>query len=401
MKRTIRLVSSLGAFALALSACTSSSTPSAPNVNQQPNSNTVSYTSAASIGIPTLSKSLGNPPGTLPTSGGFDISWIGDGNYYLADRDSNGIDVINISSRKFVMTAGQGSFAGVNTTNGNAAGPNGIFNVGPNLVMAGDGNSTIKVVNTSTGSVVYSSPVITNMTSQAGKPVGWTCTQGPYLRADEGAWDSTDGIAIMVNDADCPPFATFYNTNSSSYPILGQLSFVGANGGAEQATWDPATDLFYISFPGTVANPNGELDVINPKTMSIVAAYPEPANCQGNGTALGPNEELFIGCSNAASGNLVIMNPTNGSTVAVVPGAAGCDEVYYNKGDNRFYAACSNNKTGNLGPIVAVVNAAAPFNLIATIPTNAGSHSIASDSGTNTTWVPLTGTTGVSVYTHN
>src|SRR5579875_1465204 len=159
----------------------------------------------------------------------------------------------------------------------------------------------------------------------------------------------------MVNDADCPPFATFYNTNSSSYPILGQLSFVGANGGAEQATWDPATDLFYISFPGTVA-------------------YPEPANCQGNGTALGPNEELFIGCSNAASGNLVIMNPTNGSTVAVVPGAAGCDEVYYNKGDNRFYAACSNNKTGNLGPIVAVVNAAAPFNLIATIPTNAGSH---------------------------
>jgi hypothetical protein len=400
-------------LALILSACSStSSTPSTPNVNQQTGTG-ATYTVATSAAVPGLQASLGNPAGTIPTSGGFDISFVADGNYYLADRDTNGIDVINLSTRKFTMLAGAGQFKGVNLANGNAAGPNGIFSVGTNLEMAGDGNSTMKVINTSTGAVVNTNSantIVTNTTPQVNAPVGWKCSGaiggtpgGVYQRADEGAWDSTDNIAMLVNDADCPPFATFYNTAVSTYPQVAQISFVGANNGAEQPSWDPTQDLFLIAIPTTVTNPGGEIDVINPKAPTAIASvFPEPANCQANGTAIGPNEELFLGCSNqSTTQSLVILNATNGATVATIPGAGGCDEVWFNKGDNRFYAACSNNKVGGAGPIIAVVNAASPFNLIATIPTNTGAHSVAADATTNTLWVPMPGTNGINVYTHN
>ena len=74
--------------------------------------------------------------------------------YYLADKVTNGVDVVNSLSSQFLGTAGGGAFQGAGTTVAGFArspngGPNGVVSLGNGLVAAGDGNSTLKIVSSS------------------------------------------------------------------------------------------------------------------------------------------------------------------------------------------------------------------------------------------------------------
>lgn len=339
------------------------------------------------------------PPaaGSTPAISSFDISFIDPAvhQYYVADRNNAGVSVIDTQTNSYVLTAGKGSFAGYkpNGPGGPAtnAGPNGIVPVGSGIVFAGDGDSTTKVVNVNTGALVATLPA-TN--PYVGAPLafcGAPTTGAANQRVDEMANDPTDGVVITINDAACPPFATFYSSKAP-YATLGSLAFPTANNGAEQPTWDPTQKQFIMTFPTTIANPNGEIDLIDPNLHTVTKTFGLASNCQANGTALGQNETLFLGCSQ--TGEILTINATTGATTNTITGYGGCDEVWYNPTANRFYAACSNNAAG---PMLVIADGTGTF--IQAIPTFPGAHSVAVDSTNDHIYLP-TQKSGVNIYTH-
>ncbi|MBV8491616.1 MAG: hypothetical protein JO199_13905, partial [Candidatus Eremiobacteraeota bacterium] len=174
----------------------------------------------------------------------------------------------------------------------------------------------------------------------------------------------------------------FVSTNPP-FNVLGSISFPTATGGVEQPAWDATQGKFLVAVPSTVANPGGEVDVIDPKAFVVTKVLPEPSNCQGNGLGLGASETLFVGCSNVA-GPLVVMNAATGATISTIAGSGGCDEVWYNPTANRFYGGCSN-YTG--GPNLPVIDASSNT-LIAAPATSTGAHSVAVDPATDKVFVP-------------
>ncbi len=347
-------------------------------------------------------------PGVPPATGtfSFDIGFVDPaaGQYYLADRTTKGIDVIDLASLTYLRSAGAGTFTGLGTPAGagvvaNSGGPNGVVSNGSGILFAGDGDSTLKVLNANTGALLatvpnanpYSGPNLPAICGGSGAPTTGTAN----LRLDELALDPTDNVIFAVNDASCPPYGTFYSA-APPYNVIASIAFPTANAGAEQPTWDPGQKKFIMAFPATVANPGGEIDLIDPISHQITATLPEQS-CNANGTALGKNETLFLGCSGTAQ--LLTINATNGATISSIPGVGGADEVWYNPTADRFYAASSNNLASSTlsGPFLVVTDGAG--RLIASFPTSAGAHSVAVDPATENTFVPQRAL-GISVFSH-
>ena len=307
-----------------------------------------------------------------PALASFDISWVdsANGRYYFADRSASGVDVIDAESNSFITTIS--GFVG--NRGPGISGPDGVvvihrrgkFGAGEGHdraeLWAGDGDSTVKVVDLETNSVVDS------------------ISTGGNHRADELAYDPADKIILIANDADTPfPFVTFISAETRA--VLGRLSYPQSTGGIEQPVWDPQRHRFYISIPSTVANPNGEVDEINPHTESItrVFAITDPAFAGPAGLVLLPGQRLMTSTG-------VVFDARTGATLATVAGVAG-DEIWYNPGDNRVYF-------GN--EPVFVVDASS-YSVVTSF--DAGdTHSVAADSENLHIFVPVTNA-GVKVYT--
>src|SRR5215813_2517247 len=94
----------------------------------------------------------------------FDISFVDpvSGVYVLADRTNKGIDVIDTATNTFLGIAGQGAFTGSVLVNGVAnndvSGPDGVMVVHGREIWAGDGDSTLKILDLFTGVVLGTIP---------------------------------------------------------------------------------------------------------------------------------------------------------------------------------------------------------------------------------------------------
>jgi DNA-binding beta-propeller fold protein YncE len=123
---------------------------------------------------------------TIPNAAlaSFDISWVDSesGRYYVADRSAGGVEVFDAESDTFITTIT--GFVG--SKGSGVSGPNGVLVINKRgelgagegrhrkELWAGDGDSTAKVVDLETNSIVDSIP-----------------THGTH-RADELAYDPTD-----------------------------------------------------------------------------------------------------------------------------------------------------------------------------------------------------------------
>jgi hypothetical protein len=359
------------------------------------------------LGAPTTTqtKCLTAVPITGNALRSFDISWVNPdrGEYYLADRSNAGIDVINTQTLKFVTTIG--GFVGIKlnsngTVNNNISGPDGVTSHG-RWLYAGDGDSTVKVVD-------LNSATIKQMISTGGK-----------TRVDEMALTSDGKLLLAANNAEDPPFATLFTANGDN--ALSNVSKIikitvdptiipaGAGLSLEQPAWDPTTKRFYTSIPIIANNPPncnyGQLagaitchggmlatdplhpvaveGAFNPATNTGVVPLPA---CSPNGATVGPQDDLMLGCTpgnNPSDTQTTIISAMTKQSVSV-NGITGSDEVFFNRGDNRYYLGASR-AIG--GAVLGVVSGRTKF-FVESIPQSSGSHSVAADSKRNLIFVP-------------
>jgi hypothetical protein len=322
---------------------------------------------------------------------GFDISFFTKDRYYLGDRTNSAVDVIDSDSNSLVAQIGKGTFKGA-TGNNNTSGPDGVV-VFNNQVWAGDGDSTVKVFNATTGAH------ITTIATGAATD----------FRADELCFDPRDELVMVANNAATPPYASIISTDD--FTVKAKIKFDGTNGapnssnGAEQCQWDPRTGKFMISIPeigGTGDNTHdGGVAVIDPKTMKVETTFDIPvAQCSApQGMTLGPDHQVLLGCNGAVNANAstVVIDDRNGKVIQAFNNESGSDEVWFNPGDNHYFLARS---SGVGGQFLGVIDAESltEDTSVATNATGKGNvHSVAADPERNQVYVPIpnTATAGV------
>jgi hypothetical protein len=239
---------------------------------------------------------------------------------------------------------------------------------------------------------------------------------------------TTDGkLLVAANNAEDPPFATLFRANGdgsiSNVAIITKISVdsaiipTGLGLSLEQPTWEPETARFYVSIPqinvpsGCVpfsTRPNqcdGGMLVIDPTTLSaptaVIGAFDSTTNtgvvplnqCGPNGATVGPHENLLSGCtpSNLPGSTTTLVINAETKNYANIGGITGSDEVWFNPGDDRYYAGSSaaikpaGSPLGT-GAVLGVIDGTSV--LIETIPQSSGSHSVAADCKRNTIFVP-------------
>ena len=368
----------------------------------------------------------------------YDISWVNPhrAEYYLGDRSNSGIDIIDTRTLTFKRRlGGPGVFRGVvlranGTVNNDKSGPDGVASHG-RWLYAGDGDSTLKVF---------------DLDAPAASALKETVPSGvpDDNRLDEMALTTDGEFLLTVNNAAEPlPFATLFaangDRNHSSVRELTRITidpdaFPGS-AAIEQPAWDPKTRRFYVSVPilgkrggckdahDNTITCDGGMMVIDPANFTpgnmVLGAFDPATNrgvvqltdCGPNGATVGPHDNLLLGCT-------VANNPNNRSTLVInattrhfvhVGGLVGSDEVWFNKGDGRYYTGSNRNcksatvcsaNPADQAAVLGVVDGETNF-LIETIPQSSGSHSVAADSKRNLIFVPQNAAAGTGRDTTN
>ena len=304
----------------------------------------------------------------------FDISWVDQATakYYLAEAGNASVDVFDAENDLFLGRIT--GFHGIGAPDDpcgpiEGMGPNGILVTPNNHLWADDAHGMVKVFD-----LTNAQPPFNNLSPIA------TISTGAQCRADEIGFDPKDHVIMVGNPAEHPPYATLISSDSP-YTVLGKITFPDARG-LEQPLWDAELKggRMLVTVPG-----NGgaaEVAVINlkdPKAPVVETTYSTP-NC-GSGLALGPSQHLLVGCGGGKP--LLILNALNGKVIATVEQTHGADEVWYNSGDNRFYAP-----SGGANPILSVIDAETGA-LLNSLPAGPGVHSVAAFRGNNHVFVPI------------
>jgi hypothetical protein len=354
----------------------------------------------------------------------FDISFVNEkrAEFYFADRSNAAVQVIDIKTLTWKRSLG--GFVGVvlgspnppphGTVNNNLSGPDGVTSHG-RWLYAGDGDSTVKVFDLEAPPALAVKQVV---------PTGGT------TRVDEMALDSNGKLLLAANNAEDPPFATLFHANGngakSKVSIISKITvdntIVPKTFGLslEQPSWDPGTKRFYTSIPVIANNPtgcnygqlpgnitcDGGVLVVDPKAITTptvtLGAFDTTTRtgvialhaCGPNGSTVGPNENILLGCTpqNNPSNNITLVLNAVSRLQTPIANITGSDEVWFNEGDNRYYTGSSRDcglaaGCPHGGAVLGVIDAATNT-LIEKVPQSSNSHSVAADAKHNFIFVP-------------
>ena len=348
----------------------------------------------------------------------FDISWVNPerAEFYFADRSNAGIGVIDTHTLTFKRNLG--GFVGVQlnpngTVNNNISGPDGVVTHG-RWVYGGDGNSDLRVY---------------DLDAPSASAFKQKISTGGTTRVDEMALTGDGELLLAANNAEDPPFVTLFAANGdrnfSAVSIIQKIKVDNAIMPAtfglsiEQPAWDPKTKRFYTSLPVVANNPpgcnygqlagpitcHGGLMVTDPTApTATVGAFNPSTNtgvvllnaCGPNGATVGPNDNLLLGCTpqNNPSDTTTLVINAKTKNFANIGNITGSDEVWFNKGDGRYYTGSSRacglgGGCPNGGAVLGVIDGTSV--LIEKIPQSTNSHSVAADSKRNLIFVPQVG----------
>lgn len=346
----------------------------------------------------------------------FDLGTVVNGKYYLTDRNSKAVDVVDTTTLAFTQIKGSGAnaFTGCLPTancvgaNNGLSGPDGINSItGTSLLFVGDANS-VKVVDAVSGTV--------QSTIKTG-------TGG--FRSDEGCYDP-DHHLYMISTPDAPTaYASFINTNTNT--VVATVNWIDTDGnpagGNEQCQYDHASQSFLVNNDATLANPHGEIDVLPAASITAIPAGSTVnflavaglkrftlGNCDPTGMDLGPGVEMAVECRQGDKGvalTTLIVNRNTGATVATVP-IGGGDQLAYDARTNRYYVAASRwhasgindqgggcSATNLCAPVLAVIDAGSHA-IVSTFATGNNAHSVAVDPANGLVFVPYSSATNPS-----
>jgi hypothetical protein len=311
----------------------------------------------------------------------FDISWVDQttGRYFLAEASNSAVDIVDAENSRYLGRIT--GFHGVGLPDDpcgpiNGMGPSGVVVTPDNHLWADDAHGTVKVFD-----LVHSQPPF-NLTPIA------TISTGAQCRADEIGFDPQDHVVMVANPAEKPPYASVISSDAP-YDVLAKIPFPDARG-LEQPVWDPQLKggRMLVTVPGM--NTTGSVAVINlknPKMPVVEATYPT-LTCS-SGLALGPSQHLLVGCGGGKQ--LIIIDALTGKLITTVDNTHGADEVWYNAGDNRFYAPVGN----GADPILSVIDAQTGA-FIQNLQAGPSVHSVAAYKANNHVFVPITAPTPAS-----
>lgn len=285
--------------------------------------------------------------------------------YYLADRSNAGIDVIDTVSNRFVLRVmgdrKSGTFAGQQASN-DVSGPNGVTSAGFGRVWAGDGDSTIKVIDILDGTVVK------------------TISTGGTARVDSLVEDPKRQVILAVNDVDSPPFVTLLSSRTGDERVIARITFDNATNGIEGVVYNPRNNLFYVNLPQLGPDQTmGGVAVIDPVTAKIVTTFPV-SNCQPTGLALGPRRNLLLGCAQSNTDVPVtlatqVIDDFSGAVTATIPQVGGTDQAVYDPNAMLYFLA-ARYQVG--GAVLGIIDGRTSA-FVGSVATAKGSHSVAVD----------------------
>ena len=352
----------------------------------------------------------------------FDISFVNPDRdeYYFADRSNASVDVIDTEHLKFKRFLGGFTGVAINPKTGavdnNHSGPDGVATHGKWL-YAGDGNSTLKIFD------LDAPPALALKNS---------ISTGGTSRVDEMALTTDGRLLLAANNAEDPPYATLLTANGDDptdhASVIIKITIdptivpPGAGLSMEQTAWDPRTRRFYTSVPVIANNPagcnygqvagapitcDGGLLVTDPTAPAAVYGAFNPGSntgvvplhaCGPNGATVGPHDNLLLACTpqnNPSDTTSLVINARDKKQTPVIH-ITGADEVWFNRGDRRYYLGASRDCTVPGTPCPAATQQTAVLGvidartnlLIEKVPQSSNSHSVAADSENNRIFVP-------------
>jgi hypothetical protein len=288
----------------------------------------------------------------------FDISWVDTviNEYFLADRSNNTIDVLLMQSPPPVF---QIKPTGINAFAGNVTCPDGSVNIcaGPDgvITLLDPGNIVGRELWVGDGPTInpvcpFGMPTCSTVKVFAGNAALLThvISTGGAFRADELCFAPPkgearpNGVVVIANDADIPPFLSFIPTTGPfAYQVVKKIGIPVATNGIEQCQYDPDTDKFYVNIP-EVNGPgddsvDGAVFSYNPTTMTQVKAFDiDVADCAGpQGMAIGPrpgHHDILLGCNAKSPGDgfkTILVDNGHFIPEFVYTDAGGADEVWF------------------------------------------------------------------------
>ena len=352
----------------------------------------------------------------------FDISFVNPDRdeYYFADRSNASVDVIDTEHLKFKRFLGGFTGVAINPKTGavdnNHSGPDGVATHGKWL-YAGDGNSTLKIF---------------DLDAPPAMALKNNISTGGTSRVDEMALTTDGRLLLAANNAEDPPYATLLTANGDDPTDHGSVIIKitidptivppGAGLSMEQTAWDPRTRRFYTSVPVIANNPagcnygqvagapitcDGGLLVTDPTAPAAVYGAFNPGSntgvvplhaCGPNGATVGPHDNLLLACTpqnNPSDTTSLVINARDKKQTPVIH-ITGADEVWFNRGDRRYYLGASRDCTVPGTPCPAATQQTAVLGvidartnlLIEKVPQSSNSHSVAADSENNRIFVP-------------
>jgi DNA-binding beta-propeller fold protein YncE len=289
----------------------------------------------------------------------FDIGFAGNGLYALADRSNASVDLFDTQHRRFIGRVG--GFAGAR--DGDQSGPNGVVAVGAHQIWAGDGGSTVRIIDVASRRTIAS------------------VSTGGTKRVDEIAYDPRDNLVIAANNADQPPFITLISSRPP-YTVESRITFPQATDGIEQSVWDAASGTVFVAIPEMGGTPSvGAVVQIDPQQGKILATNPV-SKCMPGGLALGPGRQLLVACSDDAvkagfRARSLLMDTRTGKVTTSFDQVGGSDEVWYDAHSGDYALAAVANPGG---PVLGIIDAH-DRRWLGNVRSGTAAHSVAADSG--------------------
>lgn len=295
------------------------------------------------------------------------------GAYLLSNISMKSIDVFDAATGKFRFRVP--GFRGYEPPCCERVGPGALELVGDRELWVSDADSSVKIVDLAT------------------RKISEIISTGGELRADAPAYDPRDQLVVINNPDDKVPFITFVSAHKG-HEILAKIAFPQATASLEHAVWSPRTGHFYLAIPELDGNhTRGGVAIIDPVKRVVLQTVPIEG-CGPNSVALGPDDQLLVGCRGSGRGHDYGFSPKtfllNVRTLTVKPVADinGSDQTWYNSGDGRYYLSALANPGG---PVLATIESA-PGHRVLTAPSQHFAHSVAVDPVTNRAFVPFSST---------